>query len=80
MHDALLGVAHRIDAHAELRTVATQGLDLGAADVVLDRGRCPAAATCSRSLELLLETAFFFFFFFFFLRSVICPDSVTGSI
>ena len=37
--DALLGVAHRVDAHAELGAVLAQRLDLGAADLVLDRTR-----------------------------------------
>ena len=39
VHDALLGVAHRVDRDAELLAVAAQRLDLGAAHRVGDRAR-----------------------------------------
>ena len=37
VHDALLGVVHRVERDAELRAVAPQRLDLGARDLVGDR-------------------------------------------
>ena len=37
VHDALLGVVHRVERHAELGAVAAQRLHLGAGDLVGDR-------------------------------------------
>jgi len=37
VHDALLGVVHRVDRHAELGAVAPQRLHLRARDLVRDR-------------------------------------------
>ena len=37
VHDALLGVVHRVERHAELGAVLAQGLDLGAGHRVRDR-------------------------------------------
>jgi hypothetical protein len=53
VHDALLGIAHRVDGDPELLAVASQCLDLGAAHRVRDRPRgCGDVVVLGREREV----------------------------